>query len=98
MHQYLGLLRQIRDRGRRKQQRAVLASTNERPTTLALFGLHARYDLQDGFPLVTTKRVLFRLIVEELLWFLSGSTNNNDLLARNVKIWNDWAPEDGELG
>src|SRR5262245_47676610 len=99
MRQYLDLLRQILDRGRWKQQRAVLASTGQKPRTLALFGLQARYDLNDGFPLVTTKRVPFRHVVEELLWFLSGSTSNRDLEARGVTIWREWAdPETGELG
>lgn len=57
-----------------------------------------RFDLCKGFPLLTTKRVAFRLIVEELLWILSGSTNNNDLVAKNVHIWDEWAREDGSLG
>lgn len=99
MQQYLDLLRQILELGRWKQQRATLRSTGTKPRTLALFGLQSRYDLRQGFPLVTTKRVRFDLIREELLWFLSGSTNNNDLRARGVTIWDEWAdPNTGELG
>jgi thymidylate synthase len=99
MQQYLHLLRKILDEGRWKHQRAKLAGSSASLRTKALFGLQARYDLNAGFPLVTTKRVPFRLIREELLWFLSGSTNNRDLNARGVTIWDEWAdPETGELG
>jgi thymidylate synthase len=99
VQQYLDLLREVLTRGRWKQQRAVLASTAAKPRALALFGLQTRFDLTRGFPLVTTKRVPFRLVVEELLWFLSGSTSNKDLQARGVTIWDEWAdPETGELG
>lgn len=67
--------------------------------TRSLFGQQMRWHLADGFPLVTTKRVYTRPMVEELLWFLSGSTNNNDLVAKNVSIWNEWAdPQTGDLG
>lgn len=66
--------------------------------TRSMFGLQMRWNLNDGFPLVTTKRVYTRPMVEELLWFLSGSTNNNDLVAKNVHIWDEWAGPDGELG
>jgi thymidylate synthase len=97
--QYLALLREIVEHGAWKEQRAVLASTGKKPRTRALFGMQARYDLADGFPLVTTKFVSFRAVAEELAWFLTGSTNNNDLLARGVKIWNEWAdPATGDLG
>jgi thymidylate synthase len=98
MRQYLDLLRKILDEGHWKHQRAKLAGTTSLRTR-ALFGLQTRYDLNAGFPLVTTKRVSFRLIREELLWFLSGSTNNRDLNARGVTIWDEWADErTGELG
>jgi thymidylate synthase len=66
--------------------------------TLSLFGLQMRWDLQEGFPLITTKRVFTRPMVEELLWFLRGSTDNNELKARNVRIWDEWAAPDGSLG
>jgi thymidylate synthase len=99
MRQYLELLRTVLDEGHWKHQRAKLAGTTASLKTRALFGLQTRYDLNAGFPLVTTKRVPFRLIREELLWFLSGSTNNRDLNARGVTIWDEWADrETGELG
>lgn len=66
--------------------------------TTSLFVVNGRFDLSQSFPLITTKKVFFKGVVEELLWILSGSTNNNDLLARGTKIWNEWAREDGSLG
>lgn len=66
--------------------------------TIGIFGYQMRFDLQKGFPLLTTKKVYMKGIVAELIWFLSGSTNNNDLLALGTKIWNEWAKEDGSLG
>ena len=66
--------------------------------TRSLFGLQMRFDLKKGFPLVTTKRVFIRPMVEELLWILSGSTNNHDLVAKNVHIWDEWADMFGDLG
>ena len=67
--------------------------------TRSLFGLQMRWNLADGFPLITTKQVFTRPMIEELLWMLSGSTDNNVLKAKNVKIWNEWAdPETGALG
>ena len=66
--------------------------------TRSVFGHQMRYDLAQAFPLITTKKIHFRSVVEELLWFLSGSTNNNDLVARGCTIWNEWAREDGSLG
>jgi thymidylate synthase len=66
--------------------------------TLSCFGLQMRWDLGKGFPLVTTKKVAVRAIIEELLWFLKGSSDNNYLKERNVSIWDEWAPEDGNLG
>lgn len=98
MDQYLKLLRHVREHGTDKPQRAKVGGRS----------LHCRsvfapdpmrFDLTAGFPLVTTKRMPFRHIVVELLWFLSGSTNNNDLLKQGVTIWNAWAdPATGELG
>ncbi|WP_147918273.1 thymidylate synthase [Ruania zhangjianzhongii] len=67
--------------------------------TRSVFGHQLRYDLQRGFPLITTKRVFLRGLVEELLWFLRGSTNANELIAKDVHIWDEWAdPATGELG
>ena len=67
--------------------------------TRSIFGLQMRWDLRDGFPLITTKQVFTRPMIEELLWFISGDTNNNTLKAKNVKIWDAWAdPVTGELG
>jgi thymidylate synthase len=66
--------------------------------TISIFGMQARYNLQDGFPLLTTKKVLFDAVVRELLWFLRGSTNINDDLTQHTPIWDAWADETGELG
>lgn len=66
--------------------------------TYSKFGHSMRFNLQDGFPLVTTKKVPFHLIVKELLWFLEGNTNANDLAEQGCNIWNEWADEEGELG
>ncbi|NBO92827.1 MAG: thymidylate synthase [Planctomycetia bacterium] len=98
MEAYLQQLRQIREQGNLKQQRAVLQS-GVRPRVRSLFGMQARYDLRLGFPIVTTKRVPFKMVAEELAWFLSGSTNNHDLRQRGCTIWDEWAdPVTGELG
>lgn len=91
MNQYLNLMRDILDNGYDKGDRTGTG-------TRSVFGRQLRFDLSESFPLLTTKQVHIPSIVEELLWFLSGSTNNNDLLARGVRIWNEWACEDGSLG
>jgi thymidylate synthase len=91
MEQYLDLVKHVLERGERKDDRTGTG-------TLSLFGYQMRFDLRRGFPLVTTKKVLFDAVVRELLWFLSGSTNINDGLKQHTPIWNAWAEEDGELG
>ena len=91
MRQYLDLLQQIVDHGERRTDRTGTG-------TLSIFGAQTRYDLRDGFPLVTTKKVLFPAVVRELLWFLSGSTNINDGLTQHTQIWDAWADELGDLG
>jgi thymidylate synthase len=98
MKPYLDLLREIRTTGTRKAQRATLRSDGRRPEVLSVFGRQIRFDLNAGFPLVTTKRMPWAAIVHELLWFLSGSTNVQYLREHKVTIWDQWADADGELG
>jgi thymidylate synthase len=89
--QYLALLRQILNTGNDRTDRTGTG-------TRSLFGPQLRMNLQDGFPLLTTKKVNFKPIVGELLWFLKGSTNVKPLQEQGIHIWDDWADEDGELG
>ena len=91
MKAYLQLVRNVLDNGVERANRTEMKA-------LSLFGLQARYDLRQGFPLVTTKKVLFDAVLRELLWFLRGSTNIHDGLAAHTPIWNPWASDDGELG
>ena len=91
MHNYQALGRRILLDGHRKTDRTGTG-------TLSLFGESLRFDLSKGFPLLTTKKLAFRLIVEELLWMLRGSTNVKELQERNVHIWDEWADENGDLG
>ncbi len=91
MKQYLDLVRNIIEHGEKKEDRTKTG-------TLSVFGYQSKYDLRDGFPLLTTKKVLFDAVVYELLWFLRGSTNINDDLVQHTPIWNAWAKENGELG
>ena len=97
MQPYLDLLRHVRERGTRKPQRAALAG-GRRPEVYSVFGYQFRVNLNDGFPLLTTKRLPFGAIVHELLWFLSGSTNIAYLKRHGVRIWDQWADANGELG
>jgi thymidylate synthase len=98
MRQFLDLLREVRLQGDRKPTRAVLRSTGQKIDALSVFGRQIRFDLNDGFPLVTTKQVAFNAIVHELIWFLRGSTNIRYLKEHGVTIWDEWADSEGELG
>ena len=91
MKQYLDLVKYILESGEKKEDRTGTG-------TLSVFGYQSKYDLREGFPLLTTKKVLFDAVVRELLWFLQGSTNINDNLKQHTPIWNAWADERGELG
>ncbi|MDG3002741.1 thymidylate synthase [Paludisphaera mucosa] len=98
MRQYLDLLKDVRENGLRKPTRAVLRSTGAKIDALSVFGRQIRFDLADGFPLVTTKKTAFNAIAHELIWFLRGSTNIAYLREHDVSIWDEWADADGELG
>jgi thymidylate synthase len=91
VRQYLDLAAHILEHGEERRDRTGTG-------TLSVFGAQVRYDLRDGFPLVTTKKVLFPAVVRELLWFLRGSTNIRDDLTQHTPIWDAWADADGELG
>jgi len=91
MRPYLDLLREVMEQGVDRPDRTGVG-------TRGVFGRQIRVDLAEGFPLLTTKRVHFKSVVGELLWFLSGSTDNTELRARGVSIWDEWATEDGALG
>lgn len=91
MQVYLDLLRDVIANGRDQADRTGVG-------TRAVFGRQMRFDLAEGFPLLTTKRVHFKSVVGELLWFLSGSTDNGRLREQGIRIWDEWATEEGALG
>jgi len=91
MHQYLSLMRDVRDNGVKKEDRTGTG-------TLSKFGHQMRFDLSEGFPVITTKKLHLRSIIYELLWFLRGDSNIQYLKDNGVSIWDDWADDDGELG
>ncbi|MDT8453501.1 MAG: thymidylate synthase [Gammaproteobacteria bacterium] len=91
MKQYLDLMRHVKESGNQKGDRTGTG-------TVSVFGYQMRFDLNEGFPLVTTKKCHLKSIVHELLWFLKGETSTRYLTDNGVKIWNEWADENGELG
>ena len=91
MNSYLKLMKEVLDNGTKKNDRTGIG-------TLSIFGAQMRFDLEKGFPALTTKKLHLRSIIYELLWFLKGSTNTKFLKDNNVRIWDEWADKNGDLG